>query len=104
MRSPPRDHRPRPDDRALAAPSCWSSSRRRSPMPGPMAPTGLIKQVKRAACGFRNKQNSGSGYGCTAPGTTSGCQRDEAPCPLKVEERARPSSRDDHPGVRGLAL
>ena len=31
-------------------------------MPGPMAPTGLIKQVKRAACGFRNKQNSGSGY------------------------------------------
>jgi hypothetical protein len=26
-------------------------------MPGPMAPTGLIKQVKRAACGFRNKQN-----------------------------------------------
>lgn len=40
MRSPARDHRPRPDDRALAAPSCWSSSRRRSPMPGPMAPAG----------------------------------------------------------------
>src|SRR5260370_9779858 len=39
----------------------------------------LIKQVKRAACGFRNKQNYESGDGCTAPGTTPRCQRDQAP-------------------------
>jgi hypothetical protein len=35
----------------------------------------LIKQVKRAVCGFRNRENTGAGYGCTAPGTPADCQR-----------------------------
>ena len=46
----------------------------------------LIKQVKRAACGFRNRETTGAGYGCTAPGRPADCQRGNRRCPLKVEE------------------
>ena len=65
---------------------------------------GLSSKSSAPRAAFVTSRTTGSGYGCTAPGTTPGCQRDEAPCPLKIEERARPYSRDDHPRVRGPAL
>ena len=46
----------------------------------------LIKQVKRAACGFRNRRTIGAEYGCTAPGAPADCQRETRRCPPKVEE------------------
>lgn len=46
----------------------------------------LIKQVKRAACGFRTETTTGAGCGCTAPGAPADCQRGTRRCPPKIEE------------------
>jgi transposase len=40
----------------------------------------LIKQVKRAACGFRNRTITAARYGCTAPGRPADCQRGNRRC------------------------
>jgi hypothetical protein len=52
----------------------------------------LIKQVKRAACGFRNRENTGAAYGCTAPGEPADCQRGNRRRPPKIEEPVRARS------------
>jgi len=46
----------------------------------------LIKQIKRAACGFRNRENYRRRVRLHYTRHTRDCQRETPRCPLKVEE------------------
>ena len=54
----------------------------------------LVKQVKRAACGFRNPSTTRpAGYDSTAPATSGPQPRLHADCPVKIEEPPCRASR-----------